>query len=264
MVSLNCRTLANPAAKAISAAADRWSGAGPARCARAGPAPARRGRRPARRSAAAAPAGRCSRAGAASPATPFPVDHAVADQPHRPPDDIGPGIPLRGAGHRVGTAAPAGAETGALGGRGGREEARRSGVGAWWRGSSAGSRSRSWTTAKKNAPSNRASRLRTASYLLSSCITESTVQQVRRRRWRKSDGVFSSPQSLSTGERDTGVGSRAYRARHGRAARVRVAAGPGHGRTGRGRTWSQSYGSRPDRMWGHGKRRCSGDEVPGR
>ncbi|GFE20243.1 hypothetical protein Sliba_06960 [Streptomyces nigrescens] len=45
-------------------------------------------------------------------------------------------------------------------------------------------------TAKKKAPSNLASLLRTASYLLSSFITESTVQQVRRRRWRKSDGAF--------------------------------------------------------------------------
>ncbi len=27
------------------------------------------------------------------PGDPFPVDHAIADQPHRPPDDIGAGIP---------------------------------------------------------------------------------------------------------------------------------------------------------------------------
>ncbi|GAA2605140.1 hypothetical protein Stube_00310 [Streptomyces tubercidicus] len=48
-------------------------------------------------------------------------------------------------------------------------------------------------TAKKKAPSNLASLLRTASYLLSSFITVSTVQQVRRRRWRKSDGAFGEP-----------------------------------------------------------------------
>ncbi|GGP97909.1 hypothetical protein GCM10010233_12840 [Streptomyces pseudogriseolus] len=43
------------------------------------------------------------------------------------------------------------------------------------------------STAKKNAPSNRASRLRTASYLLSSSVMGSSVPWRERRGWRESD-----------------------------------------------------------------------------
>ncbi|GGN57396.1 hypothetical protein GCM10012285_52730 [Streptomyces kronopolitis] len=48
-------------------------------------------------------------------------------------------------------------------------------------------------TAKKKAPSNLASLLRTASYLLSSLLTVSTVPQVRAGRWRKSDVALRGP-----------------------------------------------------------------------
>ncbi len=50
------------------------------------------------------------------------VDHAVGDQAHRAPDQVGAEVPLRGAGRGVGPAAPAGPEAGGLGGRGGRVE----------------------------------------------------------------------------------------------------------------------------------------------
>ncbi len=43
------------------------------------------------------------------------------------------------------------------------------------------------STAKKNSPSNRPSRLRTASYLVSSSITPSSVGQDEDPGWRKSD-----------------------------------------------------------------------------
>lgn len=54
---------------------------------------------------------------------PFPVDGAVGDQPHRPAGDVIAQIPRRGAGHRIGVAAAAGAESGLLGGAGGGEPA---------------------------------------------------------------------------------------------------------------------------------------------
>jgi hypothetical protein len=56
-------------------------------------------------------------------AHPFPVDDAVADQPHRPTDDVGPHVPQRAARSRLGSAAPAGPEAGTVRGRGSREEA---------------------------------------------------------------------------------------------------------------------------------------------
>ncbi len=43
------------------------------------------------------------------------------------------------------------------------------------------------STAKKNTPSNRASRLRTASYLLSVSVTPSSLRHRGLPRWRKSD-----------------------------------------------------------------------------
>src|SRR5690242_4466814 len=44
------------------------------------------------------------------PGYPFPVHHAIRDQPHRPTDDIGLGVPLRRSGHRVRAAALAGTQ----------------------------------------------------------------------------------------------------------------------------------------------------------
>ncbi len=56
------------------------------------------------------------------PGHPFPVDDPVADQPHRPADQVGARVPVGGAGHGVRAAAPAGTESSALGrGRGGEE-----------------------------------------------------------------------------------------------------------------------------------------------
>ena len=52
-----------------------------------------------------------------------PVDDAVSDEPHRPRDDVGPGVPFRRARHGVGPAPLAGAETGVLCGGRGRIEA---------------------------------------------------------------------------------------------------------------------------------------------
>ena len=52
-----------------------------------------------------------------------PVHNAVSDEPHRPRDEIRPDVPLRRAGHGVGPAPLARAETGALRGRSRRIEA---------------------------------------------------------------------------------------------------------------------------------------------
>jgi len=51
------------------------------------------------------------------------VHDAVGDQAHRPASDVGPHVPLGGAGNRVGQATLARAEAGVLGGPGGRVEA---------------------------------------------------------------------------------------------------------------------------------------------
>ena len=51
------------------------------------------------------------------------VHDTVTDQPHRTADRVGAGVPLGRAGHRVGAAAAAGPEPGALRGGRGREEA---------------------------------------------------------------------------------------------------------------------------------------------
>jgi hypothetical protein len=56
------------------------------------------------------------------PAHALAVDHPVVDQPHRPPDDVRPQVPLRGPGHRVRPAAPAGPEPARLRRRRGRVE----------------------------------------------------------------------------------------------------------------------------------------------
>ncbi len=50
------------------------------------------------------------------------VDDAVPDHAHGAPDDVGPRVPLGGAGHGVRAAAAAGPEAVALGGGGRREE----------------------------------------------------------------------------------------------------------------------------------------------
>src|SRR6185312_271105 len=52
----------------------------------------------------------------------LPVDHAVADQPHRPAHQVGPQVPLGRARRGVGSASFAGAEAGPLGGRRAGEE----------------------------------------------------------------------------------------------------------------------------------------------
>src|SRR5829696_779358 len=57
------------------------------------------------------------------PRNTVPVDDAVSDEPHRPRDDVGPGVPFRRARHGVGSAPLAGAETGVLCGGRGRKKA---------------------------------------------------------------------------------------------------------------------------------------------
>ena len=79
------------------------------------------------------------------PAHAVAVDRPVGDQPHGAGDRVGADVPLGRAGGRVRAAAPAGAEAGLLGCRSGGVEGH---VAAAWgssRGSSAGSRCRSWS-----------------------------------------------------------------------------------------------------------------------
>ena len=79
---------------------------------------------------------------AGEPGDALAVDDAVGDQPHRATDEVGPLVPLRRPGRRVGPAPLAGPEPGRLGGRGGRRRTARSRASASAPGSSAGSRSR--------------------------------------------------------------------------------------------------------------------------
>ena len=129
-VSLNCRTLAKPAAKATSASGRsvvsirvravcaRW-----ARASAWAPAPDLGDEQPVQLALAVAEPG-------GEPADALAVDGAVADQPHRPAHGVGADVPLRRAGGGVGPAPPAGPEAGPLGGGGGGVEAtlRRFGV----------------------------------------------------------------------------------------------------------------------------------------
>ena len=109
-VSLNCRTLPNPAANAISARPSSVVSirirAVCARCARAsasGPAPTS-----ARQHPVQVPLGVAEPGG--QPGHAVPVDHAVGDQPHRAADHVGADVPLRRAGRGVRPAAQAGPE----------------------------------------------------------------------------------------------------------------------------------------------------------
>ena len=121
-VSLNWRTLPNPAAKAMDvksmsvvsmrmrAVWARW-----ALAMASGPAPSSSVRsRVEVALAVGEPAGQAADALA--------VDDAVDDEAHRPGDDVAADVPLRRAGRGVGAAALAGAVAALLGGRRGREE----------------------------------------------------------------------------------------------------------------------------------------------
>ena len=116
-VSLNCRMLANPAAKATSAKGSpvvsistravwaRW-----ARARARGPAPTSATQQPLELARAVAqPGGQAGHAVA--------VDDAVGDQPHGPAHHVAADVPLRRAGRGVGPAPLAGPEPGPLGRR---------------------------------------------------------------------------------------------------------------------------------------------------
>ena len=122
IVSLNCRMLAKPAAKATSANGivgrlDQDPGGlgatGPGQRERTGAELG--GEQPVE-----VPRGVADPGGEALDAVA--LDDAVGDQPHRAAGDVGRDVPVRGAGRGVGQAAPAGPEAGGLRGRGGAVE----------------------------------------------------------------------------------------------------------------------------------------------